>query len=75
MDPRQFRKYILNELSFEDRKSLMLDEQQRSRTFYNWPHAGELNDTKMAKAGFYSLGQEHHDLITFQLLCVFRMSP
>jgi len=56
MGPREFLTYVLNELTLEERESLMVDERQRRKTFQvTWPLEGNLSGIKMAQAGFYSV--------------------
>ncbi|XP_067929371.1 uncharacterized protein [Watersipora subatra] len=56
--PKEYLCYINNDLTTEERESLMVDEGQRRRTFQiKWPHYGTLSGTKMAEAGFYYLGE------------------
>ena len=57
MSPREFLTFVLNDLSLEERESLMVDEKQRRKTFLvHWPHSGSLSGIAMAQSGFYSLG-------------------
>ncbi|XP_067930248.1 baculoviral IAP repeat-containing protein 7-like [Watersipora subatra] len=64
--PREYLSYINNDLTTEERESLMVDEGQRRRTFQTqWPHDGTLSGNKMAEAGFYYLGERD------QVQCVF----
>ena len=57
MSPREFLTYVLNELTLEERESLMVDERQRRKSFLvNWPYDNQLSGVKMAQAGFYSVG-------------------
>ena len=66
MSPREYLPFVLNELSLDERESLLIDEGQRRKTFQaNWPHYGQLSGKKMAQAGFYSLGD------TDRVQCVF----
>ena len=56
MAPQEFLNYVHEELTLEERESLMVDEGQRRKTFQvNWPHSGQLSGVKMAQAGFYFL--------------------
>ncbi|XP_067929112.1 baculoviral IAP repeat-containing protein 7-like [Watersipora subatra] len=63
---REYLTYIKNDLTTEERESLMVDERERRRTFQTqWPHDGTLSGMKMAEAGFYYLGEGD------QVQCVF----
>ena len=56
MSPQEFVKYVLEELTLEERESLMVDERQRRKSFQvGWPYDGNLSGIKMAQAGFYSV--------------------
>lgn len=56
MSPQEFLKYVLEELTLEERESLMVDEKQRRKTFQvGWPYDGNLSGIKLAQAGFYSV--------------------
>lgn len=68
MNGQDFLKCILSEFSEAERESLMVDEQQRRKTFKaNWPHSdnANLSGSRMAQAGFYYLNEK--DLVQ----CVF----
>lgn len=61
MGPEEFVKYILEDLSIDEREALLLDERQRRKTFMaRWPHANctNLSAVRMAQCGFYSLNSE-----------------
>jgi len=65
MAPREFLTYVLNELTLEERESLMVDERQRRKSFLvNWPHSNNLSGVKLAQAGFYCAGGFHDVLET-----------
>ncbi|XP_067929674.1 baculoviral IAP repeat-containing protein 7-like [Watersipora subatra] len=65
-NPKEYLTYIKNDLTTEERESLMVDEGERRRTFQTrWPHDGTLSGAKMAEAGFYYLGERD------QVQCVF----
>ena len=54
MGPQEFLTYVLNELSLEERESLMVDEKQRRKTFLvGWPYENNLSGIKMAQAGLF----------------------
>ena len=56
MSPQEFLKYVLEELTLEERESLMVDERQRRKSFQvGWPYDGNLSGIKLAQAGFYSV--------------------
>ena len=58
MSPREYLCYIFEEMTLEERESLMMDEHQRRKTFLgNWPYSktSMLSGIKMAQSGLYSL--------------------
>ncbi|XP_067951499.1 uncharacterized protein [Watersipora subatra] len=59
MSPKEYRTYVLTELTLEERESLLVDEKERRKTFLaHWSFDGNLCAEKMAQAGFYCLGVE-----------------
>ena len=56
MSPKEYLPFVLNELTLDERESLLVDEGQRRKTFLaNWPLEKNLSGIKMAQSGFYAL--------------------
>lgn len=58
MSPREFKRYIFEEMTYEEIESLMVDERQRRKSFHGRQlHDGDMKAMLMAQCGFYSIGR------------------
>lgn len=60
-------RYVLGDLSLDDRNILLASENYRLKTFLvNWPHKNsKLSGTNMAAAGFFAIGEDDTVQCTF----------